>query len=254
MEIPANDPTPYYRLNPDTVLQAIDSTGLLTDGRLLALNSYENRVYQVGIEDSEPLIAKFYRPGRWSDDQIIEEHEFSIELAEAEIPLIPPVRMDGHSLFHHEGFRFALFKRQGGHAPELEDRETRLWLGRFIGRIHAAGSVRPFRQRPALTAERFGEDSITTIREGRWLPPHMETAFESLADDLMVHIRAAYERAGFFGATALISWTWTIVNPARLCRTCGCCFPANVTKWKVSWPTLSKATASSVISTCANCS
>jgi Ser/Thr protein kinase RdoA (MazF antagonist) len=196
MEIPANDPTPYYRLNPDTVLQAVDSTGLLTDGRLLALNSYENRVYQVGIEDSEPLIAKFYRPGRWSDDQIIEEHEFSIELAEAEIPLIPPVRMDGHSLFHHEDFRFALFKRQGGHAPELEDRETRLWLGRFIGRIHAAGSVRPFRQRPALTAERFGEDSITTIREGRWLPPHMETAFESLADDLMVHIRAAYERAG----------------------------------------------------------
>ena len=196
MEIPANDPTPYYRLQPDTVLQAVDSTGLLSDGRMLALNSYENRVYQVGIEESEPLVAKFYRPGRWTDEQIREEHEFSIELADAEIPLIPPVRMDGRTLFHHEGFRFALFKRQGGHAPELEDRETRRWLGRFIGRIHAVGSALPFEHRPALTAARFGDESITTIREGRWLPPHMETAFESLADDLMLHIRAAYDRAG----------------------------------------------------------
>jgi Ser/Thr protein kinase RdoA (MazF antagonist) len=196
MEETVVDPTPYYRLNPDAVLQAVDSTGLLSDGRLLALNSYENRVYQVGIEEAEPVIAKFYRPGRWSDDQILEEHAFSIELAEAEIPLIAPSLIDGHSLFHHGGFRLALFKRQGGHAPELEDRDTRLRLGRFIGRIHAVGKSKPFEYRPGLTPERFGVDSVATIRDGRWLPPHMETAFESLVDDLMICIRAAYERAG----------------------------------------------------------
>jgi len=196
MTKPTTDPTPYYRLDPDTVLQAVESTGLVTDGRQLPLNSYENRVYQVGIEETDPVVTKFYRPGRWSDEQIREEHEYSLELAEAEIPLVAPTVIDSSSLFHHDGFRFAIFRRQGGHAPELEDRDTRLWLGRFIGRIHAVGRARPFKHRPALTPERFGEDSIETIREGHWLPPHLETAFESLADDLMVNIRNAYERAG----------------------------------------------------------
>lgn len=199
----ANDPTPYYRLGPDTVLQAVDSTGLLSDGRLLALNSYENRVYQVGIEETDPVVAKFYRPGRWNDAQIQEEHAFSIQLADAEIPLIAPICIDGESLFHHGGFRFALFKRQGGHAPELEDRDTRLWLGRFIGRIHAVGKSRAFQSRPALTPQRFGDDSVSTIRDGQWLPPHMEIAFDSLVDDLMVSIRAAWERSGKFGSIRL---------------------------------------------------
>jgi Ser/Thr protein kinase RdoA (MazF antagonist) len=212
MEKLATDPTPYYRLGPDAILQAVDSTGLLSDGRLLALNSYENRVYQVGIEEADPIITKFYRPGRWSDEQIREEHDFSIELAEAEIPLIAPSRIDGHSLFHHDGFRFALFKRQGGHAPELEDRDTRLWLGRFIGRIHAVGRSKPFEYRPALTPERFGDDSVAAIRDGNWLPPHMETAFESLADHLMINIRAAYERTG----------------NVRLIRLHGDCHPGNL--------------------------
>ena len=196
METFSEDATPYYRLDPDTVLHAVDSTGLLTDGRLLALNSYENRVYQVGIEGADPVIAKFYRPGRWSDEQILEEHTFSLELADNEIPLIAPTRIDGRTLFHFDGFRLALFRRQGGHAPELEDRETRLWLGRFIGRIHAVGKSKPFRFRPALTPERFGDEAIATIREGRWLPAHMETAFDSLAGDLMISVRAAYERSG----------------------------------------------------------
>jgi len=192
----SSDATPYYKLDPDTLLQAVDSTGLITDGRLLALNSYENRVYQVGIEEELPVIAKFYRPGRWTDEQIQEEHDFSLELAEAEIPLIAPQIINRKSLHHHKGFRFSLFRRQGGHAPELEDRDTLLWLGRFIGRIHAIGRSRPFSYRPALTLERFGDESITTILGGQWLPPHMETAFESLASDLMVPIRNAYERAG----------------------------------------------------------
>jgi Ser/Thr protein kinase RdoA (MazF antagonist) len=196
MVIATIDSAPYYKLDPDTVLQAVESTGLLSDGRLLALNSYENRVYQVGIEDDTPIVAKFYRPGRWSNEQIQEEHEFSLELAEAEIPLIAPTLINGQSLFHHNGFRLALFRRQGGHAPELEDKETRLWLGRFIGRIHAIGRSRPFSSRPALTPKRFGEESVKTIMDGPWLPPHLENAFESLVSDLLTNICSAYERAG----------------------------------------------------------
>ena len=167
MENVSNASTPYYSLDPDTVLQAVESTGLITDGRLLALNSYENRVYQVGIEEEMPVIAKFFRPGRWTDEQIQEEHDFSLELAEAEIPLIAPDVIKHESLHRHKEFRFALFRRQGGHAPELEDRDTLLSLGRFIGRIHAIGRCRPFSCRPALTPERFGDDSITTILGGQ---------------------------------------------------------------------------------------
>ncbi len=196
MNEPANPETPYYRLGPETVLHAVDSTGLLTDGCLLALNSYENRVYQVGIEGGEPIVTKFYRPERWTDQQIQEEHDFSLELADSEIPLIAPTVINGATLFHHDGFRFALFRRQGGHAPELEDRETRLWLGRFIGRIHAAGRCKPFSVRPALTAQRYGDESILTLREGHWLPPHLEQAFDSLAGDLMINIGSSYERSG----------------------------------------------------------
>ncbi len=188
--------TPYYRLDPDTVIHAIESTGLVCDGRLLALNSYENRVYQVGLEDGEPVVAKFYRPGRWTDAQILEEHAFALELAQAEITLIPPMVLGERTLHHFEGFRFTLFERRGGHAPELDDRDTRQWLGRFLGRIHAVGAARPFTTRPALTPERYGLESIATIRDGGWLPPHLEDAFESLANDLLVHIQAGYARAG----------------------------------------------------------
>jgi Ser/Thr protein kinase RdoA (MazF antagonist) len=203
MEQPNSEATPYYRLGPDNVLQAVESIGLLTDGRLLPLNSYENRVYQVGIEEAAPLVAKFYRPGRWSDEQILEEHQFSLELAEAEIPLIAPMDIGGTTLFRHEDFRFALFRRQGGHAPELEDRDTRLWLGRFIGRIHAVGRAMPFTCRPALTPERFGDESIRTIRDGNWLPPHLEQAFDTLTRHLMEGIRSAWSDAGDFGRIRL---------------------------------------------------
>jgi Ser/Thr protein kinase RdoA (MazF antagonist) len=203
MEHAENGATPYYRLGPDTVLQAVESIGLLTDGRLLALNSYENRVYQVGIDEDAPLVAKFYRPGRWSDDQILEEHRFSLELAEAEIPLIAPMVIGGVTLFHHAGFRFALFRRQGGHAPELEDRETRVWLGRFIGRIHAVGRTKRFGSRPALTPERFGRASIRTVQEEGWLPPHLDQAFDSLTRDLMAGIERAWAAAGDFSLIRL---------------------------------------------------
>ncbi len=197
------DKAPYYELGPDAVIGAVESVGLLSDGRLLALNSYENRVYQVGMEEGPPLVAKFYRPGRWSDDQILEEHAFALELAAAEIPLVPPMVIDGETLHFADGFRFALFERRGGHAPELDQRDTRLWLGRFMGRIHAVGAARPFVHRPALTPERFGAESICSIEAGRWLPPHLETAFASLAGDLMTGIEAAWNRAGAVRSTRL---------------------------------------------------
>ncbi len=129
--------TPYAGLTPDTVLNAIDSTGYITDGRQLALNSYENRVFQVGLEDGSFVVAKFYRPGRWSDAQILEEHAFIAELAEREIPAVPALSIDGHTLHTFDGFRFAVFSRAGGRAPNMDDPSVREWLGRFLGRIHA---------------------------------------------------------------------------------------------------------------------
>ncbi|NNE05660.1 MAG: serine/threonine protein kinase [Xanthomonadales bacterium] len=195
--------TPYYSLGPDTVISAIESQGYLCDGRLLALNSYENRVYQVGIEDDVPVIAKFYRPGRWSNEQILEEHQFSFQIADAEVPLIPPIRIEGQSLFTHQGFRFAVFERRGGHAPELDRKDTRQWLGRFLGRLHAVGASKTFKHRPALTPERFGDESIETICNGEWLPPHLNDAFQSLASDLMLTVGQAWERAGSFTSIRL---------------------------------------------------
>lgn len=187
---------PYYRLDPDTVLNAVDSVGVITDGRLLALNSYENRVYQVGIEGEQPVVAKFYRPGRWSDDQILEEHSFTLELVEEEIPVVGPMQIEGKTLHTHDGFRFAVFPRRGGRAPELGDDETLGWIGRFLGRIHAVGRAHGFVHRPALTIERFGEESLATLNEARWIPPHLETSFNTLADDLLSMVRSCYERAG----------------------------------------------------------
>jgi len=198
MQDAEDNATPYYRLDPDTIIQSIESTGLLCDGHLLALNSYENRVYQIGIENAEPLISKFYRPARWTDEQILEEHAFALEIAGAEIPLIPPLEINGRTLHEHEGFRFALFERRGGRGPELDRKDTRVWLGRFLGRIHAVGACRPFNVRPELTIESFGHDAIKTLDEGEWVPAHLETAFFSLARDLMVSVEASFERAGDF--------------------------------------------------------
>lgn len=203
MQRTSDTSTPYYRLDPEKLIQIIESTGLICDGRLLALNSYENRVYQVGIEDTDPLVTKVYRPARWTDEQILEEHAFAIEIADAEIPLIPPMEINGQTLHEHDGFRFALFERRGGHAPELDQKATRVWLGRFLGRIHAVGAGKPFHSRPELTFENFGHEPVRELLEGQWLPPHLETAFSSLATDLLASIAACYERTGEFGKIRL---------------------------------------------------
>ena len=187
---------PYAGLTPETVLDALDAVGLRGDGRLLALNSYENRVYQVWLEDGSSVVAKFYRPGRWSDAQILEEHAFVHELAEHEIPAVAPLALEGSTLAEHAGFRFAVFPRRGGRTPELEQRETLEWLGRFIGRIHAVGATRPFTERPALDAESFGREPRDWLLGHGFVPPDLLQAWTSAADLALQGVARCYERAG----------------------------------------------------------
>jgi Ser/Thr protein kinase RdoA (MazF antagonist) len=194
---------PYAGLTPDTILNAVDSTGLRSDGRLLALNSYENRVYQIGIEDDKPVVAKFYRPGRWSDEQIMEEHEFTTELAEREIPAVPPLRIGNTTLHRFEGFRFALYPRRGGRAPELDDPDTLEWMGRFIGRIHAVGATRKFKHRPALDIAGFGDEPCAYLRANNRVPADLREVWFSVAGQALQGVRACFARAGKVGTLRL---------------------------------------------------
>ncbi len=187
---------PYAGLTPDTVLDALESLNLRCDGHQMALNSYENRVYQVGIEGDLPLIAKFYRPQRWSDAQILEEHSFAAELAAAEIPVVAPLLQGGVSLHHFSGFRFALFARRGGRTPELENPDTLEWLGRFLGRIHAIGATRPFATRPTLDARSFGRESRDWLLADEVIPRDLRAPWQAAADLALEHVAHCYERAG----------------------------------------------------------
>jgi Ser/Thr protein kinase RdoA (MazF antagonist) len=187
---------PFAPLTPDFVLTAIESTGLPCDGRLLTLNSYENRVYQVGMDGSTPLIAKFYRPARWSDGAILEEHRFLNELAEAEVPAVAPLELGGRSLLQHEGFRFALFPRRGGRAPELEQPEVLGRIGTFMGRIHAIGGRKPFAHRPDLNIHTFGEAPRDALMLSPFLPDELRTPWLSVVDMALEGVRRCYDRAG----------------------------------------------------------
>jgi Ser/Thr protein kinase RdoA (MazF antagonist) len=194
---------PYAELGPATVLDALESAGLRGDGRLLALNSYENRVYQVWLEDGGSVVAKFYRPGRWSDAQILEEHAFVAELAAREIPAVAPLELDGATLRAHAAFRFAVFPRRGGRTPELEDRETLTWLGRFLGRIHAVGAARAFAARPALDAESFGREPRDWLLAHDFVPADLREAWRSAVDLALAGVGHCYERAGRLGSLRL---------------------------------------------------
>lgn len=189
----SNDVHPYRALTPDTVIDAVESVGYLSDARILTLNSYENRVYQVGIENAQPLIAKFYRPARWSDGQILEEHRFVQELHELEIPSVPPLKNTaGNTLFSFQGFRFALYPRQGGHAPELDNLDNLFILGRFIGRLHAVGKIRSFQLRPTLHVEYFGKNSQQFLLENDFLPVSLRKAYETLTDQLLAQVHLVF--------------------------------------------------------------
>ena len=186
----------FSLLTPDCVMNALDSLGCHSDGRLLALNSYENRVYQVGMEESLPLVAKFYRPGRWTNEAILEEHAFVQELTEREIPVVPALVLGGKTLHTFEGFRFAVFPKHGGRAPEFEDRNTLEWMGRFLGRIHAIGLLKPFQHRPTLDIASFGVEPLNFLITNNFIPGDLETAYHSVAEQALTGIRLCFERAG----------------------------------------------------------
>jgi Ser/Thr protein kinase RdoA (MazF antagonist) len=178
-------PHPFQTLTPSFIMDAVESQGYRCDCRTSALNSYENRVYQVGVDEGQPLIAKFYRPGRWSDQQIIEEHQFCFELAEHELSVVAPSRNQaGESLFHFEGFRFALYPRQGGHAPEFDNDQNLVILGRMLGRIHSIGAIRPFEARPTLDSLSFGHQSVELINE-RFIPDEYRASYLAVTGQLL---------------------------------------------------------------------
>lgn len=188
---------PFANLTPDLVLDAVESLGYLSDARTLALNSYENRVYQVGIEDETPLIAKFYRPDRWTDAAIREEHAFSAELAECEIPVVAPLVRDGETLFEHAGFRFSLFPRRGGRAPEPGNLEQLYRLGQLLGRLHGVGASKPFLHRETLCVESFGHASLKTLLDGNFIPRSLLPAYESVARDLLKRLDDLFTRVSY---------------------------------------------------------
>lgn len=213
------NPTPYADLGPDCVLDAVESLGLRPDGRLLALNSYENRVYQVGLEDEAPVIAKFYRPGRWSDAAIREEHTFMLALAELEIPAVAPLDIGGETLHGFAGYRFSLTPRRGGRHPELGDLDVLEWIGRFIGRIHAVGAVEPFRYRPTLDIAHFGVESRDYLLAHDRIPADLLPAYASVVDQALQGVRDGYARAGsirhirLHGDCHLGNLLWTDAGP-----------------------------------------
>jgi Ser/Thr protein kinase RdoA (MazF antagonist) len=170
----------FESLTPDAVLDALDSVGLRGDGRLTALSSYENRVYQVQLEDGSAVVAKFYRPQRWSDAQIQEEHDFAAELMAAEVPAVGPLRLQGATLHNFGGFAFSVSPRRGGRPPELDDGEVLEWIGRFLARIHTVGAKKSFSSRPRLDVESFGVESMQWLLEHDKVPLDVQSAWTRL--------------------------------------------------------------------------
>lgn len=186
----------YATLQPEQIYAALETVGIRCDGRLLALNSYENRVYQLGIEDAAPVVVKFYRPGRWSDAAILEEHDFALELAAAELPVVAPLEIIGQTLHTAGPFRFAVFPCRGGRPPELDDFDLLRQLGRFVARIHLIGAIRPFAARPAMDIGSYGTASRDYLLDNEVIPDELRPAYRSVADLVLEGIRACYGRAG----------------------------------------------------------
>lgn len=215
----------YSKLDPDTVINAVESRGFLSDARVLALNSYENRVYQIGIEDEQPIVAKFYRPNRWTNKQILEEHLFSRELHELDIPAIPPIYLSGktdskdienrekqeESLFNYKGYRFSLYLRRGGRAPELTDLDQLFWLGKLMGRIHAIGKTSTFKYRPTLSIESFINRPFEFILSNNFMPPLFIDSYKAIVNDILHHVESNYQKF-----------------PPNLIRLHGDCHPGNI--------------------------
>jgi Ser/Thr protein kinase RdoA (MazF antagonist) len=186
------DETPYSRLTPEAVVAAVAGVGLVPDGRVLALNSYENRVYQVGIEDETPVVVKFYRPGRWTPAALLEEHAFALELAAAEIPVVAPLVLGGQTVSHHAGYAFAVYPRRGGRWPDLDSHDDRVLMGRFLGRLHRVGGAGQFQHRPVLAVEAMAVSAAETVLAGDWLPEYLVDRYRDLAEALIGRLEAAF--------------------------------------------------------------
>ena len=194
---------PFAGLDPDCILAAAESVGLVPDGRLLALNSYENRVFRVGMEDAAPRVLKFYRPGRWSDAAILEEHAFCAELREADLSVVAPQVLQHRTLHHHAGQRFAVFPLQGGHPPEPGQRAVLQQIGRSLGRLHAVGARAPFHHRPVLGVHTHAVASVEYLLDAHWLPPELEDNFVALCDQVVDAIEDGFEACGRYPALRL---------------------------------------------------
>ncbi|MCB1874416.1 MAG: serine/threonine protein kinase [Chromatiales bacterium] len=187
---------PYDALTPDVILDAVDSTGLRSNGSLLALNSYENRVYQVGLDDHLPVVVKFYRPQRWTRAAIEEEHRFCEELAEREVPVVAPMPLpDGNTLGEHNGFLFAVYERRGGHRPELQSPDELLQLGRFLGRIHALGAIHPFHHRPGIDIQSYGIESREWLLQSGLIPADILPAWSAISGQLLEVVAQAWRQS-----------------------------------------------------------
>lgn len=192
-----NENTPYENLDPHLIIEAIESLGFRCNGSLLALNSYENRVYQVGIEDAAPLIAKFYRAHRWSNESILEEHQFSLELLEYEIPVVAPWMAENKKTLHeYKEYRFALFPRWGGRALALDSLDQLEWMGRFIGRLHAVSACRPFQHRLQLNVQTYGYNSYQFLLEHDFIPDEIKQNYCQTVDTLLQKIEQRFLQVG----------------------------------------------------------
>lgn len=224
---------PFETLTPDQVMDALASVGLLGDGRLMALSSYENRVYQAHLEDGSAVVAKFYRPQRWSDEQILEEHSFSAELMAAEVPVVGPLTLQGSTLHHFGDFAFSVSPRRGGRAPELDDPDVLEWVGRFLARIHAVGAQRPFVSRPALDLPSFGIEPREWLRAHDQVPLDVQTLWAKTSQDAIDQIaRCAY----FAGPPAQIDAD-ADAEPIETIRLHGDCHPGNILWTPLDAPT-----------------
>ena len=186
----------YTNLQPEQIIAALEDLGYRCDGRFLALNSYENRVYQIGIEDDSPVVAKFYRPGRWSDEQILEEHGFALELADGELPVVEPISHAGETLLKSGTFRFSVYESRGGRAPELDNYDLQRQLGRFIARIHLIGETREFTTRPSVDIESYGIASCEYLLDNEIIPYEIEEAYDGVSAQVLDEVEACMARAG----------------------------------------------------------